>query len=222
MEIPAEIPIMTLPNTILFPQALLPLHIFEPRYRKMLADALTSHRMFAVAMQRPDCTREAPSAIAGLGLVRIAIGNDDGTSHLILQGLTRVRLSRAVRYKPYRVQKISPLQAKPDDSVVIDALVAKVRELVQESLEMGIQYPFPLPSPLQGGPDKTPSPATIQEIVKYLEQVKDPDQLADLVSCALLPGASERQTLLETVDLFNRLKKLIFFLMAEIRERRKA
>ena len=64
--------------------------------------------------------------------------------------------------------------------------------------------------------------ATIQEIVKYLEQIKDPDQLADLVSCALLPGARERQTLLETVDLFNRLKKLIFFLMAEIRERRKA
>src|SRR5688572_20603576 len=111
MEIPGEIAIMTLPNTTLFPQALLPLYIYEPRYRKMLADALTSHRMFAVAMQRPGLVRESPSRIAGLGLVRVAVGNRDGSSHLILQGLTRIKLSQTVRYKPYRVQTISPLQA---------------------------------------------------------------------------------------------------------------
>src|SRR5262245_66061767 len=50
--------------------ALLPLYIFEPRYRKMLADALKSHRMFTVAMQRPGQNREAPCPVAGLGLIR--------------------------------------------------------------------------------------------------------------------------------------------------------
>ena len=49
---------MTLPNATLFPQALLPLYIFEPRYRQMLADALHSNRMFSVAMQRPGNSRE--------------------------------------------------------------------------------------------------------------------------------------------------------------------
>jgi len=48
---------MTLPNATLFPQALLPLYIFEPRYRQMLAEALHSSRMFAVAMQKPGNTR---------------------------------------------------------------------------------------------------------------------------------------------------------------------
>ncbi|MBI3192595.1 MAG: LON peptidase substrate-binding domain-containing protein, partial [Pedosphaera parvula] len=60
MEIPSEVPVMILPNAILFPQAMLPLHIFEPRYRRMLADALHSHRMFCVAMQKPGCVRETP------------------------------------------------------------------------------------------------------------------------------------------------------------------
>src|SRR2546426_10344043 len=111
MKIPSEIPVMTLPNATLFPQALLPLHIFEPRYRQMLADALHSDRMFSVAMQRPGSTREIPSPVAGLGLIRVAVGHRDGTSHLILQGLMRVELEETLRYKPYRIQRIRPLRS---------------------------------------------------------------------------------------------------------------
>src|SRR5438034_1301972 len=103
MDLPREVPVMTLPSAILFPQALLPLYIFEPRYRQMLTDALNSHRMFSVAMQRPGRSREVPSTIAGLGLIRVSVAHKDGTSHLILQGLARVKLAETVRYKPYRV-----------------------------------------------------------------------------------------------------------------------
>src|SRR6185436_17665412 len=99
MKIPPEVPVMTLPNATLFPHALLPLYIFEPRYRQMLSDALRSHRMFAVAMQRPGNTRETPAPVAGLGLIRVAVKHGDGTSHLILQGLARVELGAAVRYR---------------------------------------------------------------------------------------------------------------------------
>src|SRR5512140_3294635 len=106
MKIPREVPVMTLPNATLFPQALLPLYIFEPRYRQMLSDALHSTRMFSVAMQKPGTSREAPSPVAGLGLIRVSVVHRDGTSHLILQVLTRVELEETVRYKPYRVQKI--------------------------------------------------------------------------------------------------------------------
>src|SRR4051812_31236393 len=98
MVLPPEVPVMTLPNAILFPQALLPLYIFEPRYQRMLSDALHSHRMFAVAMRRPDSKRETPMAVAGLGIIRASVRNKDGTSHLILQGITRVALSGPVKY----------------------------------------------------------------------------------------------------------------------------
>src|SRR5512140_1271838 len=109
MKIPREVPVMTLPNATLFPQALLPLYIFEPRYRQMLADALHSDRMFSVAMQKPGSARESPTPVAGLGLIRVSVGHRNGTSHLILQGLARVELEEAVRYRPYRIHRIRPL-----------------------------------------------------------------------------------------------------------------
>ena len=210
---------MTLPNATLFPQALLPLHIFEPRYRRMLADALESDRMFIVAMQKPNCKRETPSAVAGLGLIRVAVDNPDGTTHLILQGMTRVELAETVRYKPYRVQKIRPLQATPADSVMVDALLAKVRDLVTERIGLGFPFPFPLTG--KSGKKKKSGAMTIKEIVSYLDKLHDADQVADLVSCALLGGAAQRQTILETVDVEPRLKHLIHFLMAEITQHRK-
>jgi len=218
MDIPNEVAVMTLPNATLFPQALLPLHIFEPRYRKMLKDALESHRMFIVAMQKPTYVRETPAAIAGLGLIRVAVDNPDGTTHLILQGMTRVELAETVRYKPYRVQRIRPLQASPTDSVMVDALLAKVRDLVTERMALGFSFPFPLG---KAGRKKNPAKMSAKEIINYLDKINDADQVADLVSCALLSGASQRQTILETVDVEPRLKHLIHFLMAEIKQHRK-
>ena len=213
---------MTLPNATLFPQALLPLYIFEPRYRQMLADALHSNRMFSVAMQRPGNSRETPAPIAGLGLIRVSVGHNDGTSHLILQGLARVELKEAVRYKPYRIQRIRPLETPPCDNVKVDALVAKVRELLEERIELGLPFPFPVMSPEKGSKENSTSPSfSPKEILNYLDSITDPEQAADLVSCAVLPGAVERQTILETVDVEARLRRLIHFLLAEIRAKRK-
>jgi ATP-dependent Lon protease len=221
MKLPREVPVMTLPNATLFPQALLPLYIFEPRYRQMLADALHSHRMFSVAMQKPRSTREIPSPVAGLGLIRVSVGHRDGTSHLILQGLARVELEGAVRYKPYRIQRIRPLQTPPCDNVTVDALVAKVRELLVERIDLGMTFPFPVMSP--GKPEANPALPSVpaKEIMRYLDSISDPAQAVDLVSCAVLSGAAERQTILETVDVEARLRRLIHFLLAEIRTKRK-
>src|SRR5690349_3524356 len=144
MQLPLEVPVMTLPNATLFPQALLPLYIFEPRYRRMLADTLAGERMFSVAMRRPGCRRESPSPVAGLGLIRVAVGHRDGTSHLVLQGLARVELQEVVRYKPYRVQRVRWLEPAPGNDVAVDALVAKVRELLEERVALGLPFPFPV------------------------------------------------------------------------------
>ena len=145
----------------------------------------------------------------------------DGTSHLILQGLARVQLAEAVRYKPYRVQRIRALATPPCDNVKVDALVAKVRELLQERIELGLPFPFPVMSPDKA--EMTPAPPSFspKEILSYLDSISDPEQAADLVSCAVLPGAAERQAILETVDVEARLRRLIHFLLAEIKAKRK-
>ena len=222
MELPSEVPVMTLPSATLFPQALLPLYIFEPRYRRMLKDMLAGSRMFSMAMQKPGSTRESPCRVAGLGLIRVSVGHNDGTSHLILQGLTRVRLDETIQYKPYRVQRIRPLVTAETNNVVIDALLAKIFELVGQRLDIA---PFPSPFPLKKVPPQQanqPVAFTKQEVIDYLEKLPAPDQVADLVTCALLPDSMERQTILETVDLEPRLKHLIHFLMAEVSRQRKS
>jgi ATP-dependent Lon protease len=214
---------MVLPNAILFPQAMLPLYIFEPRYRRMLSDVLDSHRMFSVALQKPGRTREMPSPVAGLGLVRASVGNRDGTSHLVLQGIARVQLAEPVRYRPYRVQKIRPLHTTASDSVVVDALAAKALELVATRLEQGFELPVHVLRQLSRRESDRVGDSPIfslKQVIHYLISLENPDQLADLISCALLPHAHQRQVILETTNLEERLKHLIHFLLAEIEEHR--
>lgn len=219
MKLPSEVPVMTLPNATLFPQALLPLYIFEPRYRQMLVDALNTDRMFTVAMQKPGRTRETPSPVAGLGLIRVSVGHHDGTSHLVLQGIARVELIETVRYKPYRIQRIRPLSSPPCNDVVVDALIAKVRELIEERVALGIGFPPPV---AKKSKSSEPLPQiSAKDVLQYLDKLTDPEQVADHVSCAVLSGAAERQTILETVNLETRLKTLIHYLMAEIARQKK-
>ena len=225
MDLPPEVPVMTLPNVILFPQAMVPLFIFEPRYRKMLAEALGSHRMFSVAMQKPGRVREVPCTVAGLGLIRASVNNKNGTSNLILQGIARVELGEVVQTKPYRVQAIRPLQVKEGNLKSVSGLTAKVRSLVRTRLEQGLEDATELDEALAEPPVDSGIGAfnafSLAPILKYLSEIEDPEPVADIVSHTLLTVAGERQTILETADMETRLKKLIHFLMAEIERHRK-
>ena len=125
-----------------------------------------------------------------------------------------------VQYKPYRVQKIQALRSTGTDSIAVDALTGKVRDLVTERLNMGLQLPVQVVkklAELNHSNDFDPlATFSLEHISKYLATLEDPDQIADVVSCMLLTEAEERQTILETVDLKTRLQHLIRFMMAEI------
>ncbi|MCS7337018.1 MAG: LON peptidase substrate-binding domain-containing protein [Verrucomicrobiae bacterium] len=220
MHLPAEAPVIVLPNVTLFPQALLPLFVSERRHRLMLADALEGHRVLCVAMQRPNCTREAPAAVGGLGLIRVAVRHDDGTSHVMLQGLVRVAVLGRVPRRRYRVHRIQPLPQVPGNEVVVEALIAKVRELVQERINLGLPFPLLTDAGIATtGVHKLPEELAT-ELIKYLNQVDNPELVVDLVSCSMLRGAMERQRILETIDLETRLRYLVRFLRAEIKHER--
>ncbi len=219
MELPKSVGVMILPSVNLFPQAILPLFIFEPRYRRMLQDALRTHRMFCVAMQKPDAENEAPARVAGIGLIRASVENPDGTSNMILQGLARVSLGRVMRHKPYRVHAIHPLHAETTDSARVDALSVKVRELVGERFRQGLPAPLKFlgESPGMGIDAEPPS---VEQILTSLSEIADASVLADLVSCTLLADPRQRQVMLETVDVETRLRYLISYLLKEIENAR--
>ena len=98
------------------------------------------------------------------------------------------------------------------------SLTLKVLDLVTERFKKG--FPSPILNQLlkmdaQGEKTST-NGASLDNIIEYLAQLQNPDQLADLVSCTLLSTPTQRQVILETVDLELRLKHLIHFLMADI------
>src|SRR6185503_901408 len=110
-----------------------PLYIFERRYREMLEHALSRHRIFSVALLKPDRGEwESPSDffhVAGVGLIRACVERGDGTSNLILQGLERVRFTSFAQDKPFPIATIEPLESESETSVETEALAAKVVEL---------------------------------------------------------------------------------------------
>jgi Lon protease-like protein len=215
MEIPHEAPVMTLPGVTLLPEALLPLHIFELRYRRMLASVLRSHRMFVMAMQKPGSAKPAPSAVACLGLVSVCVAHADGTSHLILQGLTRVELTKTIRQKPFPVCQIKPLRAPATDSVTVDALMARLRDLVTERIQLSMAAGSPAAKKANAKFKASKSLLTVPVIMGCLEKLTNPDQVADLVSSTMLSRPAQKQIILETVEIEPRLKHLIHFLMDE-------
>ena len=111
--LPDQVPVMPLPGAVLFPHALLPLYIFEPRYREMLAHALAHERMFCVALLRPDSAQWKSEDdffdVGTIGLIRACVGRGNGTSNLILQGLQRVCFADFVQLHPFPIAEFEPL-----------------------------------------------------------------------------------------------------------------
>jgi len=180
---------MTLPEVAFFPQALMPLHIFEPRYRQMLSNVLATHRIFAVAGLHPqsDPAEERGQRIATAGIVRVCNQNDDGTSNLLLQGLTRVECEGIVREEPYRVVRVKALSSEtPGD----DTHRRRLQKRVQRLLALRRQLGAPTPN----------------GFTQFLKTVDDPDAFIDLAAFTLCPSSALKQRLLETLNVDERLK----------------
>jgi Lon protease-like protein len=183
---------MILPETTLFPGMTLPLRIFEPRYRRMLADVLEGERMFAIALRNPKAKGETPMSIGGLGLVSTAVEQPDGTSLLTLLGLARVEFLGPVRLRPYRVEAIRAL----------------VRKRVKQGFDLGIPLPDDPVKAKQLQEMQALANASFQQFGKHLTRVKSPEQLADLIASTLIGDPLARQLLLATPQIEERLKRL--------------
>jgi Lon protease-like protein len=200
MELPDEVPVMPLPGAVLFPHALLPLYIFEPRYGEMLELALNHQRMFCVALVKPSCPDwHAPEDffhLTTVGLIRACVGRGDGTSNLILQGLQRVRLTEFEQETPFPVARIDIVESRDATTVKTEALAEKVLELYRKLKR-----------------DERKLPARVD---RYLSQLNDVEMLADLVASTFVSDPLRRQRVLEESSINQRLRLVITYLRDEI------
>jgi Lon protease-like protein len=198
--LPKQLPVMPLPGVVLFPHALLPLYIFEPRYRQMLQHALQHHRMFCVTLIKPSCPAwHAPEdffQLATVGLIRACVGRGDGTSNLILQGLQRVHFASFKQETPFPIAKIDVVESRDATTVETEALGAKVLELYASLKHDGHKLPT--------------------KVDRYLAELRDLEMLADLLASTFINDPLRRQRILEERSLNQRLRFLIRYLHDEI------
>ncbi len=190
------VPVFPLPGTVFFPRTVLLLHIFEPRYREMLADAMEGEQLIGVTMLRPGYElggEERPPIheIGGLGKVARAVQLPDGRSNIALLGLSRFVIREELPpEKSYRLARIglvgpdgeTPLSSEdPQERARRLTLLAEQAppSLVKErgKLEAATRSKLPLGTAVDLVVDALDLPADIRQ--RVLEEA-DPVARADL------------------------------------------
>ena len=198
IDIPPFVPAMTLRDAVLFPKAMMPLRIFEARYRQMLDDVLSGNRMFALAGIRveddpSEMEREIPFDVATVGVIRISKKHEDGTSFVLLQGIERVRIRSINSEGPYPMLEVEPMKTKVDDSSL------GVRQELVVQLKRNLKL---------GG-------EVTDEMMDFLNPLEDDVAFVNLAAFTLCKHTLRKQAMLEVSTLGKRANMLLDDLLRE-------
>ncbi len=189
------LPIFPLPDLTFFPHTVLPLHIFEPRYRAMVSDCLGRERRLAVVGLKPGFEdnyegKPAVHAVGGAGEIVRCERLASGRFNILIKGDTRIRIEREIPTDTlYRVAEATALSDVGDGGDRAESLTAEIKARCRRVLAaVGRSSPR-----LDEALSSSPSPAV----------------LADQIASALIPSPPLRQKLLEEVDVERRLRLLL-------------
>lgn len=194
--LPDTLPLFPLPGVALFPDLPLPLHIFEPRYRTMLKDALAGSRFIGIVQIRPG-QEGVPSPIFSVGCAGRIEGVaeiEGGRSNIVLRGVSRFHIDEELAEdRPYRVARVSPLMEKVlDEEALTESLARVLHEIGQ--IDEGMS--------LLARTDEAPKALVVNMLAQLLP-------LGDLERQSLIeaPTIDERARLLAEILDFARLSR---------------
>jgi Lon protease-like protein len=198
-SIPAVIPLFPLPDVVLFPQVALPLHIFEPRYRKMVADARAGDGVIGMTLLRAgwqhDYHGRPPLYERGCaGRIEQYESLPDGRANIVLRGLTRFRIVEEHAGQPYRMATVAPVPDALGDPAQIDAARRDLMAAIGRAAD---------------GP----------HVLVIKPDVAD-DVFVNALSQSLALSSVERQSLLECDSVLDRYRRLISILELRLLEPR--
>jgi Lon protease-like protein len=190
----AAVPLFPLPNVVLLPRAVLPLHVFEERYKGMTADALRGERLVAMALLRPGWERDyyqAPAIepVVCVGSILTHERLPDGRYNFLLQGVGRARVVRELRQRPYRVAELEAIVETP--ALEID--LAEHRRHLEAVFNDG-----PLARTAAGA-----------QFAKVLASEIPTSDVADLLAFNLLDDLALKQALLADGDVARRVARTV-------------
>lgn len=184
-----------LPNLVLFPNVVQPLHIFEPRYRQMTADAIATDRLFAIVLLQPGWEsvyngRPAIHSVACLGRVIADQQSADGRFNLLLRGMQRIRIRREIdSEKLYRIAQAELLEEVMPNAGVAASLRDRLASYVV--------------------PRFRAKGAAVEQLEDLFNGSLPLGSLCDVLSFALPFPPESKQQLLEILDVEQRVKAMI-------------
>ena len=197
------VPIFPLPDVTFFPHTLLPLHVFEARYRLLVIDALERDRRLAVVKLQPGyeasyAGKPAVHPVAGLGEIVSCERLANGRYNILLRGECRVRLEQELPsdtlYRVLRARRLADTEPSGDVAPALARIRASCRALLSALAR----------------------PADMLDTA--LADGQAPGIVADRVAAAVLPDADQRQALLETLDVGARVARVADALEALVKE----
>ena len=195
--LPPTIPIFPLPNVVLFPNVFLPLHVFEPRYRAMLADALAGDRIIGMTLLMPGYEadyegRPAVYRVGCAGVITHAERLHDDRFNIVLRGLEKFRVTTEDTSRIYRLAEVESISEPPPE--VYRAEMLGERRRLEALL---------VPQPEGQRDPKVPSSMPDEDLVNALAQYLEFDPV-------------EKQALLERHGLLDRCRSLIELLEMKV------
>jgi ATP-dependent Lon protease len=199
-SLPESLPILGLSDIVIFPGAVAPLLVETPSSLKLIDDAVSGDRLIgAVLQRRPEVADPVPEDLHPVGcVVRMAkmIRSPDNTARVLVEGLWRIRLTEFTNSTPYLTAKFELLRDESEDSIEVTAMMRNAQSLFQEIIRL--------------------SPALSEQIKVAAQNTEDPGHFADLVAANLNLNLEDRQKLLETASVRERLGRLLPLLNREL------
>jgi len=200
ISIPEQIPILPLRGTVLYPELILPIMVGRKRSVKLIDDAMEKDRIIGVVTQKRSETEDPGEnelyRIGVAALILRMIREMDGSQRVIVQGLSRIKIQQYTQKDPYYVANVETIDESPAQGVEIEALIMNVKNLFQRAVDL--------------------APYLTNEMGQMVSNIKSPGILADLVASNLNIPTTEKQNILDTLEMTDRLNKVHILLNKEV------
>jgi len=191
-ELPDATPILPIRQTVIFPGTIVPLGVGRPASRQLLDEWLPHSKLIALFTQRHEADEEPTSddlyPLGTVGRVLRLIRQPDETVQIIVHGLGRVKLERAVQETPYLKAELSQPREKPGRGKRFKAQVEQLRDQAHQLIEL--------------------TPNAPEQATTVLMNIDDPSNLADFLAANLEIETEAKQTLLEELDVAKRVQRV--------------
>jgi ATP-dependent Lon protease len=200
IRIPQELPILPIKTGVVFPFMIVPLIVSDNQLIKLIDDVLASDKLVGVVTQKnPDVETPGTDDLYGYGTASLVVKMlrfPDGSLRILVQGVSRIRLTRFSQTSPYLMSRVDVIRESREKSLELEALVRNATGLFQKVVTMAYYLP--------------------DELQAVVLNIQDESKLVDFMASNVNFEVADKQAILEAVDLKDRYKILIALLSKEV------